>query len=181
MSIVVAFVAGLFSWTFFEYVIHYCLGHLPRGRILISREHLHHHTDILYFTPPAMKIRGAVPVLFVVAVIGTLVAGLAHSMAFTGAVAVGWTVYEIVHQWIHVHGPKGSYGRWAARYHLYHHFAKPKRNHGVTTGIWDVILRTHDGPDVVRIPRKQLASVPWLEKALQADPAPAFLSDYQIA
>jgi sterol desaturase/sphingolipid hydroxylase (fatty acid hydroxylase superfamily) len=105
----------------------------------------------------------------------------AYSIAFTGAIAVGWTVYEIVHQWIHVHGPKGRYGRWAARYHLSHHFAKPWRNHGVTTPIWDVILRTRDRPGVVRVPRKQLASVPWLEEALRSDDPPAFTTDYRVA
>lgn len=181
MSIAVTFVAGLVSWTFLEYAIHYWLGHLPRGRILISREHLHHHADILYFTPFSRKVRGAAPVLLVVAATGTVVAGLPHALVFTAAIAIGWTAYEVVHQWIHVHGPKGRYGRWAARYHLHHHFVQPKHNHGVTTPIWDVILRTRTRPGVVRIPRKQLASVPWLEKALQSDEPPAFAGGYRVA
>lgn len=181
MSIFLAFVAGLLGWTLMEYIIHYPLGHLPRGRILISREHLRHHADILYFTPRAMKVRGAAPVLGIVAWIGTVLAGWAPALAFTIAIAIGWTVYEVVHQWIHVRGPKGRYGRWAARHHLYHHFGRPRRNHGVTTPVWDLILRTYDRADIVRVPRRQLASIPWLEQALRSDNPPPFARDYQVA
>ena len=57
------FLGGLIGWTFLEYVIHYWLGHLPRGKTMVSSEHIKHHKDILYFSSLALKIRGAVPVL----------------------------------------------------------------------------------------------------------------------
>ena len=56
-AFLVSFVAGLAGWTLLEYAIHSWLGHLPRGRILISSEHLKHHSDILYFTPLRLRIR----------------------------------------------------------------------------------------------------------------------------
>ena len=68
-SFIASFVAGLVGWTLLEYAIHFWLGHLPKGRILISSEHLKHHSDILYFTPVRLKIRGAVPVLAVLLLI----------------------------------------------------------------------------------------------------------------
>ena len=180
-SAVLGFAAGAAAWTFIEYVIHFWLGHLPKGKILISAEHLKHHADILYFTPPRLKVRGAVPVLSALLIIASAVFGLAVGLGFVSAVAVGWTVYERLHQSIHVNGPTNWYSRWAARHHLYHHFARPNRNHGVTTPLWDIILRTYERPPPVRIGRRHLANIPWMAAALEAEPARAtFMADYEL-
>ncbi len=178
-SFALGFLGGLAGWTLLEYAIHYWLGHLARGRILISAEHLRHHADILYFTPVRLKVLGAIPVLLVVLLgVGGL-CGAATGLGCVVAVALGWMVYERLHQSIHVNGPRGPYGRWAARYHLSHHFNRPNRNHGVTTPFWDVVFRTHEPVRRVRVPRRSLATVPWLAAALDAG-TPDFLSDYEV-
>ena len=180
-SVVLGFVAGLAAWTFLEYVIHFWLGHLPKGKILISSEHLKHHADILYFTPLRLKVRGAVPVLSALLIIASALFGLAVGLGFVSAVAAGWTTYEWLHQSIHVNGPTNWYSRWAAQHHLYHHFARPNRNYGVTTPIWDIILRTYERAPRVRIGRRHLASIPWMAAGLEAGPArPAFMADYEL-
>jgi sterol desaturase/sphingolipid hydroxylase (fatty acid hydroxylase superfamily) len=182
VSIGLGFVAGLVAWTFLEYVIHFWLGHLPKGRILISSEHLHHHADILYFTPLRLKVRGAVPVLSTLLIIASALFGLAVGLGFVAAVAVGWTTYEWLHQSIHVNGPTNWYSRWAARHHLSHHFTRPNRNHGVTTPIWDIILRTYEPTPRVRVGRRHVANVPWMAAGLEAGPArPPFMADYDLA
>jgi hypothetical protein len=181
-SFVASFVAGLAGWTLMEYVIHFWLGHLPKGRILISSEHLKHHCDILYFTPLGLKIRGAVPVLAVLLVIvgGTL--GVRAGLGCVGAVALGWSTYEWLHQSIHVNGPRGAYSRWAARHHLSHHFGRPNSNYGVTTPIWDVVFRTYAPVRRVRVPKRSRASVPWLASAVDAGTeVHECLSDYELA
>jgi hypothetical protein len=180
-SFLTSFVVGLASWTLLEYAIHFWLGHLPKGRILISSEHLKHHADILYFTPRRLKIRGAIPVLSVLllAVGGTC--GLPAGFGFVTAVSLGWTTYEWLHQSIHVNGPRGAYTRWAARNHLSHHFGRPSVNHGVTTPIWDVVFRTYAPAGRIRVPRRFGASVPWLVSALDATTQPReFLADYEL-
>ncbi|MFM7143065.1 MAG: sterol desaturase family protein [Alphaproteobacteria bacterium] len=174
-------VSGLLGWTLVEYVIHSVLGHLPKGRILTSREHLAHHADILYFTPLALKVRGAIPVLAAVMAGVGAGFGLAAGLGVTIGVATGWTVYEVVHQSIHVNGPRSAWSRWAARHHLDHHFRNPRANHGVTTPLWDVVLGTHVPVRRVRVPRRAVKSLPWLESALAADRAPGFLADYEVA
>ena len=180
-SVGVGFVAGLAAWTFLEYVIHFWLGHLPKGKILISSEHLKHHANILYFTPLRLKVRGALPVLSVLLIIASVLFGLLVGLGFVSAVAVGWTTYEWLHQSIHVNGPTNWYSRWAARHHLSHHFALPHRNHGVTTPILDIILRTYQRVPKVRVVRRHVASIPWMAAALEAGPArPAFMEDYEL-
>ena len=180
-NMVVGFMAGAFGWTLLEYIVHYPLGHLPKGKTLVSSEHLKHHKDILYFTPTPMKIRGAVPLLLALGVATYFLVSLTFALGFVGAVALGWTTYEVLHQSIHVHGPRTWYSRWATRHHFYHHFMKPNRNHGVTTPLWDFIFGTYDRVERVTIRERDVARVPWLDKALQ-DPAetPAFLRDYEV-
>ena len=177
---VTSFVAGLFGWTLLEYAIHYWLGHLPKGRILISSEHLAHHRDILYFTPLRMKIRGAAPVLAGLFLLVGGTCGLTAGLGFVAAVALGWTAYERLHQAIHVRGPRNAYGRWAARHHLSHHFGLANANHGVTTPLWDVIFGTYVPVRRVQVPKRFHAAVPWLAGARDAgSEAPAFLADYE--
>ena len=171
---------GLLGWTLLEYVIHAWLGHLPKGKILTSREHLAHHVDILYFTPFALKVRGAIPVLAGVLAGVSAAFGLPAGIGATSGVAVGWTIYEVVHQSIHVNGPRSAWSRWAARHHLEHHFRNPRANHGVTTPIWDLLLGTHVPVRRVKVPARAVKSLPWLERALAAGSRPGFLADYEI-
>jgi sterol desaturase/sphingolipid hydroxylase (fatty acid hydroxylase superfamily) len=182
ISFAVGFVAGLAGWTLLEYAIHFWLGHLPKGRILISSEHLKHHTDILYFTPLRTKIRGAVPVLGVLMIVVGALFGPAAGLGFVAALSLGWWTYEWLHQSIHVKGPRNRYSRWAACYHLHHHFGRPHFNHGVTTPIWDLVFRTYAPVQRVRVPKRSLGSLPWLAVALEeGGQVQDFVSDYELA
>jgi sterol desaturase/sphingolipid hydroxylase (fatty acid hydroxylase superfamily) len=182
ISLMVGFVAGLGGWTLLEYAIHFWLGHLPKGRILISAEHLKHHGDILYFTPLRLKIRGAIPVLAVLLFVVAGTCGLPVGVGFVAAVALGWSTYERLHQSIHLNGPRSAYGRWAARHHLSHHFNRPNFNHGVTSPLWDIVFRTYAPVRRVRVPKRSLASVPWLAPAFDAGAgSKRFLADYELA
>ncbi len=173
-------VSGLFGWTLLEYIIHYPLGHLPKGKTLVSSEHLKHHKDILYFSPRPLKIRGAVPVLAIVGLVAGYLAGVPFAVGFLLSVAAGWVTYEVLHQSIHVNGPRNWYSRWASKHHLYHHFMKPNRNHGVTTPLWDIIFGTHERVARVSIRERDIAAVPWLAEALaMGDDAPEFVRDYE--
>jgi len=180
MDIATGFVAGILSWTLVEYAIHYWLGHLPKGRILISSEHLKHHRDILYFTPLPMKIRGAVPVLAALGAAATWLTGWQIAVGYVAAVALGWTVYEVLHQSIHVKGPSTGYARWAARHHLHHHLVAPRTNHGVTTPIWDWIFRTYQRPVAIPVRRRDLRQIPWLREAAATAQPPDYLVDYEL-
>lgn len=178
---VIAFAAGLAGWTLLEYIIHNVLGHWPKGKTMVSAEHIKHHRNILYFSPLRLKIRGAVPVLGGAGAVFWLAFGLPAALGGVAALALGWATYETLHKSIHVNGPRTRYGRWAARNHLYHHFMRPNRNHGVTSPLWDILLRTHDRVDVVLVREKDLADIPWLAEAFaNPDAAPGFLHDYAL-
>jgi sterol desaturase/sphingolipid hydroxylase (fatty acid hydroxylase superfamily) len=181
LEFVAAFAAGLAGWTLLEYIIHNVLGHWPKGKTLVSAEHIKHHKNILYFSPLPLKIRGAVPVLGGAGVLFWLAFGLPCALGGVAALSLGWTTYETLHKSIHVNGPRTRYGRWAAKNHLYHHFMRPNRNHGVTTPLWDMVFRTHDKIDVVQVREKDLNDIPWLNAAFaNPEAAPAYLHDYAL-
>ena len=85
--------------------------------------------------------------------------------------------YEVAHRRTHTHPPRGRYGRWARRNHLHHHFGSPMRNFGVTTPVWDRVLRTYEEPGVVTVPRR-MAPVWMLDEAGAV--RPEFAGDYVV-
>ena len=181
MEVAAGFVCGLAGWTLLEYVIHRALGHWPKGKTLVSAEHLKHHQDPLYFSPLLLKIRGAVPVLAIVGGGAAWGVGPSFAVGLVVALALGWTTYEVLHQAIHVRGPGTWYARWAARNHLYHHFGKPNRNHGVTSPLWDLVFGTHDHVERVALRARDVAGIPWLARAFEhPSSVSAFTGDYEL-
>ncbi|MFW6051126.1 MAG: sterol desaturase family protein [Myxococcota bacterium] len=157
-----SFGAGLLVWTLLEYGIHDVLGHRPKGRTHASREHLRHHARTDYFTPYGQKALAAAPVVTAAGVAASLLVGPRRGAAFAAGLATGWAWYEVAHRWLHTRPPRTAYGRWLRRHHLHHHFGHPRRNHGVTTPLWDHVFRTHDRAAEIRVPRRNLPELPWL-------------------
>jgi sterol desaturase/sphingolipid hydroxylase (fatty acid hydroxylase superfamily) len=137
------FVAGLFAWTFVEYVIHGVLGHAHRT--FVTRLHDVHHRD-----PRAVFALGAWIPTAVVMVAAVVWVGLAPWVIFYGGIVCGFAVYEYVHYRIHFVRPALAIeGRMRAR-HLAHHAGEPDAIFGVTSPIWDVVFGTEPTPDRMR-------------------------------
>ncbi|MCA9669551.1 MAG: sterol desaturase family protein [Myxococcales bacterium] len=174
-----AFVGGALLWSFAEYTLHRFWGHEARGKNEFSREHLRHHAEDGYFTPTPKKLLTAVPIaaLFFGG-LGYLlgVVGIALSVGFFAA----YTTYEVMHYRLHITPPRNAYGRWARRHHFGHHFNCPKMNHGVTSPIWDVVFRTNQPIDKVRVPKRRApASMPWLVDE-QGELRPELAGDFTL-
>ncbi len=151
---------GAFAWTLAEYLLHRFDGHGMRGKTPFSRNHLRHHADPTWFAEPWKKAILAAGILGPLFGGLTLALGLAVALPFTGAFTATWLAYEWIHRRIHTHPPRGPYGRWARRHHLLHHHRSPKRNHGVTSPLWDLVFGTWDRTPVVVLSRKQAPA--WL-------------------
>jgi sterol desaturase/sphingolipid hydroxylase (fatty acid hydroxylase superfamily) len=153
-SLVVAALAGAASWTAAEYGLHRFAMHELRGKGLASREHLSHHADVTYFSPASKKLASAAGTTAVVFPLASAVAGRRWATAFTSGMIATYFAYEVAHRRIHTRPPRSRYGRWARRSHLHHHFGAPMRNFGVTSPVWDRVMRTYDDPGVVTVPRR---------------------------
>jgi hypothetical protein len=159
-KLITAAIAGAASWSVAEYALHRFAMHEMRGRGLASREHLHHHADITYFSPTSKKALSAATTAAVAFPAGWATIGRRAATAFTGGMIGAYCVYEVTHRRIHTAPPRNAYGRWLRRSHLHHHFGNPMRNLGVMTPLWDRALGTYDDPGVVTVPRR-MAPV-WL-------------------
>lgn len=176
---ILAFAAGLFTWTFLEYAMHNWLGHLSKGRNEFSRQHLSHHANTDTFAPPSSKAAMATPILVLLGVLASLPLGWGLGTTYALGVTTLYVFYEVLHRRTHTHAPWEPYGRWARKHHLHHHFCSPKANHGVTSPLWDVVFGTYERPSVVPIPPKQEKGVLWLLDE-RSELAATYSADYRL-
>jgi sterol desaturase/sphingolipid hydroxylase (fatty acid hydroxylase superfamily) len=173
----IAFAFGLFTWTFLEYVLHRFVFHDRRLGVAMAREHLEHHAKVDWFAPFSSKVRLAVVVLSGLALVAVPLFGWTRGLAYVFGIVGGWMAYEVLHRSIHVRPPKNAYGRWAWRHHLHHHFGDPRRNHGVSSPLWDVVFRTYTPVSQVIVPPRSAKKLPWL---LDGDAIAAGLADTYV-
>lgn len=166
--------AGVFSWTFLEYVIHRFLGHRKKGNNPITSEHHRHHREGGYFAPLWKKFVLAAIVVSALTLLMGGFSGWLNGVLFASGLVGMYLVYEVFHKLLHIWAPLTLYGRWARKHHFYHHFKSPSKNHGVTTPIWDIIFGTHAPvKDKLRVPQKM--AMVWLRKSPDK-----FSGDYEI-
>ncbi|MCB1214457.1 MAG: sterol desaturase family protein [Deltaproteobacteria bacterium] len=147
------FVLGAVTWNLLEYCIHRFVFHdlvkflrkvpAPWDKV-IDGFHPAHHRDpndkFLVLAPPF----GA----FVVTVVLYWISFLfTRDYLVSGVFMSGLSSAYLFYEWIHY----GSHffkfrafpiGRYYKRYHLYHHFKRPKEAYGVTGPVWDHVFKT---------------------------------------
>jgi hypothetical protein len=135
-SSLAAFAGGLLLWTVLEYLIHRFAFH---G----FAPHWQHHAepaDPKYILAPIWLAGAGASLIWL------LFFGLTGSAAFAAlaisGVASGYLAYEWVH--LRIHGTKagGMVMRFLRKQHYYHHFADDTVCYGVTSPLWDCILRS---------------------------------------
>jgi len=63
------------------------------------------------------------------------------ALLFTGGMAAGYAAYGLTHTVFHtVRFRRPLARRWAAAHHIHHYH--PHSNFGVTTPLWDILLKT---------------------------------------
>lgn len=155
MMVIAAAALGVLTWTLLEYLIHRWMGHDRRFRKSpFGVEHVRHHIEGNYFAPTWKKLIVAAVVIAVLIGPAILVAGVAAGSAYVAGLITFYGMYEWLHRREHTHAGIGPYGRWARRHHFHHHFVDGRRNHGVTTPIWDFVFGTYERPSVIRVPTK---------------------------
>lgn len=164
MTILLAALAGVATWSFLEYVVHRWAGHsrpvLKMRFNVFGKEHTRHHSEGNYFAPAWKKAAAAVVVVPLLSFAFSGIAGLGPALGYCTGLVGFYLYYEWLHLRLHTHEAATPYGRWARRNHFFHHFHDPSLCHGVTSPIWDHVFGTHATADVIRVPEK-LAMV-WL-------------------
>lgn len=128
---------GLLLFSFVEYCFHRWLFHGP-VQALEQGHRKHHeqpqaHDSLPFFLPPlvALTLAGGLSILL----------PAATALLFTGGMAGGYAAYGLTHTTFHnVRFRRRLSRRWAAAHHIHHYH--PHSNFGVTTPLWDIVLKT---------------------------------------
>jgi sterol desaturase/sphingolipid hydroxylase (fatty acid hydroxylase superfamily) len=146
LTYLLAVLAGIFTWSLAEYVLHRFLGHEFNTKVRFKKEHLKHHFLDNYFAPTKVKALIATIVVSVTWLAITPLLGFklacVYSTSFTGF----YLYYEYVHRSLHVRQAKSKWGLFLREHHLHHHRRGIQANYGVTSHLWDLIFKTYQSP-----------------------------------
>src|SRR5215469_7487400 len=129
------FVAGVFVWTFLEYLIHGWLSHT--FRTFAMPLHAVHHRD----AHAVFAVRAWLPIALIWTAMALLFGWTPGVILFAGA-AAGFAGYEAVHYRLHFRHPLGRLENYLRSRHLVHHEYYPDRCFGVTSALWDLVFGT---------------------------------------
>jgi hypothetical protein len=170
---------GVVAWTLTEYAIHRWLGHGRRFRKNpFGVEHTRHHALGNYFASAWLKAIASLIVGAGAWGLGGLAVGSAAAGGFVFGLMAMYGAYELHHWLLHVHAGLGPYGRWARRHHFSHHFSDVRKNHGVTSPLWDIAFGTYQRPGRIMVPRK--LAMRWLIHPATGEVWPAFRADFGL-
>jgi sterol desaturase/sphingolipid hydroxylase (fatty acid hydroxylase superfamily) len=151
LYIPVAFLVGLFLWTFAEYTLHRFMFHFDPKSERVAKVwfmfHGVHHAQPQLKTrlvmPPALSIPLAVLFYFgFYFLIGRLFAAPGWVDPIFAGFMAGYLIYDMIHYATHHWPMRSGVGKYLKRYHMMHHFKTPQARYGVSSPAWDVVFRT---------------------------------------
>jgi sterol desaturase/sphingolipid hydroxylase (fatty acid hydroxylase superfamily) len=146
-----AFVAGLFFWTFSEYMLHRFIFHFrpqnkTQEKIIYLFHGIHHHQPqckTRLVMPPVVSV----PMAAIFYGLFTLVFGVLLGMPewvkpMVGGFTVGYLAYDLTHYATHHFPMRSGIFKYLKRYHMQHHYKTPDQRFGVSSPLWDVVFHT---------------------------------------
>jgi sterol desaturase/sphingolipid hydroxylase (fatty acid hydroxylase superfamily) len=141
----VVFLVGVFSWTFFEYILHRFVFHYVAEAPLFKR--LNYLVHGVHHEYPKDKQRLMMPPLPSLLISGSFFLFFRFLMghfvfAFFSGFMIGYLSYAIIHYCTHAFRPPKNFLRYLWEYHSKHHFRTPDKAFGVSSPFWDYIFGT---------------------------------------
>jgi sterol desaturase/sphingolipid hydroxylase (fatty acid hydroxylase superfamily) len=139
-------VAGLFIWTITEYLLHRFVFHFHTtsdfGKRITFMFHGVHHdypndTKRLVM-PPSVSIPLAIGFFFL---FKAILGGNSVTPFYIGFIA-GYLFYDISHYAIHHFNMHSKFWLAIKNHHMRHHYQDPELGFGVSSPLWDLILKT---------------------------------------
>lgn len=139
------FFFGLFFWTWFEYFMHKRIFHMTHSNKVKERIqytfHGVHHEYPRDKTRLAMPPVAAMMILTVLFFVFNLIIGK-YVYTFLPGFVIGYALYLLVHYSIHAFTPPKNALKVLWINHSIHHYKDDTVAFGVSSPLWDVILRT---------------------------------------
>jgi len=139
------FFAGLFSWTFFEYILHRYVFHFVNDTKWAQRFHYYAHG--VHHEYPKDKQRLVMPPIPSIIIAGMffLLFWLimdSYGFVFFSGFMIGYLCYAMIHYSMHAFRPPHNFTKFLWEYHNIHHFRYPNKAFGVSSPLWDHIFGT---------------------------------------
>ena len=140
------FAAGLFVWTFVEYILHRFVFHfVPKPKWALRLHFIFHGVHHDYpndlkrlVLPPSASIPLATGFYFLF----DALLPATYAYAFYPAFILGYLVYDMTHYAIHHFNFKSGIWKGIKQHHMLHHYSDPTRGYGVSSDLWDKIFRS---------------------------------------
>jgi len=146
------FLAGIFIWTFSEYMLHRFLFHhaakSEKAKRVFFLFHGVHHAQPQCKTrlvmPPVVSIPMALIFygLFTLIIRQLIGAPAWVSPMFSGFIA-GYLTYDLTHYATHHFSMRWGVFKFLKRYHMQHHYKTPNQRFGVSSPLWDKVFGTY--------------------------------------
>jgi 4-hydroxysphinganine ceramide fatty acyl 2-hydroxylase len=145
VAVAALFLLGILLWTLIEYLIHrYIFHYEPKTRwgkqlhFVIHGVHHDYPNDARRLVmPPVISI----PLAFLFFGLFLLIFGSLAPTVFAGLV-FGYLCYDMLHYATHHLAMKRGMWLWLKQYHLRHHFKDDHVGYGISSPLWDYIIRT---------------------------------------
>lgn len=138
------FIAGVFTWTFLEYLIHRYVFHFVNEWKWTERFHyivhgVHHEYprdgERLFMPPVPGLIAAFIFFSFFWLLLGN------YAFYFMPGVVLGYMIYSFTHWSIHTFQPPRAL-QFLWRHHNMHHYRTPDKAFGVSSVFWDYVFGT---------------------------------------
>ncbi len=144
LELIPVVVCALLGYTFTEYAWHRWLFHGRTAPRSLLQGHGRHHAEPQ--ARLALPFFTTLPHLALVWGLAALASGPGRAALFAGVWFGGYTAYGGIHHLVHTPGVTNGYIVRLRAIHDMHH-ARPRRNFGVTTALWDRVLGTWSAPN----------------------------------
>jgi dihydroceramide fatty acyl 2-hydroxylase len=140
------FAAGLFMWTLCEYVLHRWVFHwmedTPRGRRIHFLLHGVHHDFPNDKDRLVMPLGFSIPLGLILFGVFYLLFGTFAAEPLFAGLTLGYLWYDGTHYAVHHFKQSTRLGRFVKRHHMRHHHMDHDGGFGVSSPLWDLVLRT---------------------------------------
>lgn len=147
----VAFLTGLFVWTFVEYNIHrfffhFCPKNAWQERIVFLFHGVHHAQPRMktrLVMPPVVSIPlGALFLALFTLVFGQWLGHLHWVGPLISGFTLGYLTYDLMHYATHHFPMRRGVFKYLKRHHMLHHYKTPDQRFGVSSPLWDIVYGT---------------------------------------
>jgi len=150
LKISLLFLAGVFCWTLFEYLIHRHVFHFmaesERATKIVYLIHGNHHEyprdKQRLFMPPVPSVILASLVFSTMYLFASLTGVTTVVFAFFPGFMLGYLVYGTMHYAIHACPPPFKWMKPLWRNHHLHHYKEQEKGFGVSSTLWDHVFGT---------------------------------------